>query len=209
MAFLRPPRRAISGRSSSRDACLLRTPPMGDYPAWAELGPRAASILTPWEPLWARDELSRSSFRRRVRQYQRELREDLGYALPHLPPRRRTLVGGLTHRNVRRGVTQAASLGYWIGAPYVGQGYMTEAVRAVIPFAFDQLGLHRLEAACLPHQRRLVTRAGEDGFQARGHRASLLADQRRLARPPALRPARYRYAAISRAGHDAGEEWRR
>ena len=66
------------------------------------------------------------------------------------------------------GVAQAGSLGYWMGLPYVRHGYMTAAVRAIIPFAFGTLRLHRLEAACLPHNepsRRLLNRAG---FQEEG-----------------------------------------
>ena len=69
------------------------------------------------------------------------------------------------------------------------QGYMTAAVRAVIPFVFDSLELHRLEAACLPTNVGLDQAAGEDGFQARGARAPLFEDQRRVAGPPALRAA--------------------
>ena len=73
--------RAILGRSSSRIwSCCVR-PQMSDYPAWADLRAQSRDFLTPWEPLWATDELSRASFRRRVRHYLRDLREDVGYAL--------------------------------------------------------------------------------------------------------------------------------
>ena len=75
-----------------------------------------------WEPQWARDELTRSAFRRRLRQYQRELREDQGYAFFILRASDAALVGGLSVSNVRRGVAQAASIGYWIGAPHAGRG---------------------------------------------------------------------------------------
>ncbi len=59
--------------------CVRRRCPT--YPAWAELRAASREFLTPWEPLWATDELSRASFRRRVRHYLRDLREDVGYAL--------------------------------------------------------------------------------------------------------------------------------
>ena len=62
----------------------------------------------------------------------------------------RCLVGGLTLANIRRGVAQAGSLGYWMGAAYARRGYMTAAVRALLPFAFGTLRLHRIEAACIP-----------------------------------------------------------
>ena len=99
-----------------REVCL-RQPAMGDYAAWAELRALSRQHLTVWEPQWARDELSRSAFRRRLRQYQRELREDQGYAFLIFRDADATLLGGLSISNVRRGVAQAASVGYWIGAP--------------------------------------------------------------------------------------------
>jgi ribosomal-protein-alanine N-acetyltransferase len=78
------------------------------------------------------------------------------------------LLGGLSISNVRRGVAQAASVGYWIGAPHVGRGHMTDAVKAVLPFAFVTLGLHRLEAACLPHNYPSARVLQKAGFKREG-----------------------------------------
>jgi len=141
----------------------LRHPTMQDYAAWAELRALSRVHLVPWEPLWARDELTRSNFRRRLRQYHRELRDDQGYAYLIFGDSDSKLVGGLNLSNVRRGVAQTASLGYWIGAPYVGRGLMTDAVRATLRFAFGPLRLNRLEAACLPSNaasQRVLEKAG-------------------------------------------------
>jgi ribosomal-protein-alanine N-acetyltransferase len=146
----------------------LRTPQMNDYPAWAELRAASREFLTPWEPLWASDELSRSSFRRRVRHYQRDLKDDIGYAPFIFAKHSGRLVGGLTLCNVRRGVTQACTLGYWIGVAHARQGYMTSAVRAVIPFVFDSLELHRLEAACLPANTASIRLLERTGFTREG-----------------------------------------
>ena len=71
--------------------------------------------------------------------------------------------------NIRRGVAQSGSLGYWIGQPFARQGYMTEALQGLIGFAFDDLGLHRIEAACLPSNqasRAVLEKIGfsEEGF---------------------------------------------
>ena len=118
--------------------------------------------------MWASDELSRASFRRRVRHYLRDLREDVGYALFIFAATTGDLVGGLTLCNVRRGVTQSCTLGYWVGARYAKQGYMTAAVRAVIPFVFDQLELHRLEAACLPTNAASIKLLEKTGFKREG-----------------------------------------
>ncbi|MCP9032831.1 GNAT family N-acetyltransferase, partial [Klebsiella sp. SWET4] len=54
-------------------------------------------------------------------------------------------------------------MGYWIGRPYTRQGYMADAVQTLIRFAFKGLGLHRLEAACQPHNHAsaaLLTKCG-------------------------------------------------
>jgi [ribosomal protein S5]-alanine N-acetyltransferase len=141
----------------------LRHPVMQDYSVWAELRAASRAHLTPWEPLWTRDELSRSNFRRRLRQYHREIREDLGYAYLIFRDADSRLVGGLNVSNVRRGIAQAASIGYWTGAPFAGHGLMTDAVRTIVHYGFDTLRLHRLEAACLPSNvasQRVLEKAG-------------------------------------------------
>lgn len=168
MALLRTATSSDIGPVIDAERVTLRTPQMSDYPAWAELRAASRDFLTPWEPLWAADELSRSSYRRRVRHYLRDLREDMGYALFIFSTANGALVGGLTLCNVRRGVTQACTLGYWIGAPYACQGYMTAAVRAVIPFVFDSLELHRLEAACLPSNMASIKLLERTGFTHEG-----------------------------------------
>ncbi|HEU4381352.1 MAG TPA: GNAT family protein [Hyphomicrobiaceae bacterium] len=146
----------------------LRQPVMGDYVAWAELRALSRQHLTVWEPLWTRDELARSAFRRRLRQYQREMREDQGYAFLIFREADAALIGGLTISNVRRGVAQSASVGYWLGLPHVRRGYMTDAVRCIVPFAFGTLGLHRLEAACLPHNAASTRVLEKSGFRREG-----------------------------------------
>lgn len=149
MAFLRASigneNAVIQGRG-----VWLRQPLMGDYAAWAELRTLSRAHLVPWEPAWPRDDLSKSGYRRRLRHYQREARDDLGYAFLLFDAATDALMGGVTLSNVRRGVTQSATLGYWLGLPFVRRGHMTEAVRAVTAHAFDTLRLHRMEAAVQP-----------------------------------------------------------
>lgn len=167
MAFLKT---SIGDRDAEIRGSLvyMRHPVMHDYSAWAELRAMSRQHLTPWEPMWARDELTRSCFRRRLRQFQREQRDDHGYAYLVFREAGGELVGGLNISNVRRGVAQAASLGYWIGLPYVGRGLMTDAVRAAVQFAFGPLGLNRLEAACLPENVVSARVLEKTGFQREG-----------------------------------------
>ncbi|ODR94902.1 GCN5 family acetyltransferase [Methyloceanibacter stevinii] len=168
MALLRAATPGDFGPVLETDRVLLRAPQMSDYPAWAELRAASQDFLVPWEPLWAPDELSRASFRRRIRHYLRDMREDMGYALFVYDTHSTALVGGITLCNVRRGVTQSCTLGYWVGAAYARQGYITAAVRAVVPFVFDSLELHRLEAACLPTNTASMRLLERVGFKKEG-----------------------------------------
>jgi ribosomal-protein-alanine N-acetyltransferase len=73
------------------------------------------------------------------------------------------LLGAITLDNIRRGPAQAGTLGYWVGEPFARQGYMREAIDAVVHYAFDRLDLSRIEAACLPENaasRGLLEKAG-------------------------------------------------
>ena len=141
----------------------LRYPEMTDYRDWARLRDESRAFLSPWEPTWAPDELSRPAFRRRLRRYAREIRDDVAYPFLLFRSSDEVLLGGCTISNVRRGVTQSAALGYWIGQSHARKGWMFAALRAVLPFAFGPLGLHRVEAACIPENessRRLLRKLG-------------------------------------------------
>lgn len=174
MAFLRSSSGHDSALTLRGRSVWMRGPLMADYVAWAELRAMSRDHLTPWEPQWQRDELSRSAYRRRVRHYQREAREDLGYAFLIFSESDDQLIGGLTLSNVRRGVTQAGVLGYWIGKPFAGRGHMTEAVRAAVVFAFDTLHLHRLEAATMPGNVASIRVLEHNGFRREGFARQLL-----------------------------------
>jgi ribosomal-protein-alanine N-acetyltransferase len=150
------------------DRVVLRAPQASDFAEWAALREASRDFLTPWEPTWPADDLTRASFRRRIRRYAEDQRSDLAYAFFILRKTDNALLGGLTIANVRRGCAQAGSLGYWMGAPHAGQGYMTAAVSAVIPFAFGTLRLHRLEAACIPANAASVRLLEKTGFKREG-----------------------------------------
>ena len=151
------------------EGVVLRTPQMTDYSDWAALRERSREFLTPWEPTWPADDLSRGAFRRRIRRYAEDLRTDQGYAFLIIRNSDDAIVGGLTLANIRRGVAQAGSLGYWMGLSFARHGYMTAAVRAVIPFAFSTLRLHRLEAACIPSNAGSIRLLENTGFVREGY----------------------------------------
>jgi len=169
MAFFRTINFAEPLPSVVGEGVSLRTPQATDHAEWAALREQSREFLTPWEPTWPADDLSRGAFRRRIRRYTEDLRTDQSYAFLIFRSADGRLVGGLTLANVRRGVAQAGSLGYWMGLPYVRQGYMTAAVRAVIPFAFGTLRLHRLEAACIPTNTASIRLLENTGFVREGY----------------------------------------
>ena len=132
----------------------LRPHRNADFPEWAELRAGSRAFLQPWEPTWPADDLTRAAWRRRLAAYAHDM--ERGLAFPFLVFRQgdNVMVGGITLSNIRRGVAQMGSVGYWVGEPFVRRGYTADAVRAVTTFAFDRLRLHRLEAACLPSGNR-------------------------------------------------------
>jgi ribosomal-protein-alanine N-acetyltransferase len=150
------------------EGVFLRAPQMGDYAEWAELREASRNFLVPWEPTWPRDDLTRAAFRRRLKRYADDVRVDQAYAF-FVFRKDNVLVGGLTLANVRRGVAQAGSLGYWIGQSYARQGLMTASVAALIPFAFGALRLHRLEAACIPTNVASIRLLEKTGFRREGY----------------------------------------
>jgi ribosomal-protein-alanine N-acetyltransferase len=151
----------------------LRPPRAADFGEWSELRRASRAFLQPWEPTWAADDLGRSAFRRRLSIYARD--RDLGQGFAFFAFRKSddSLVGGVNLRDVRRGVAQSGAIGYWVGAPFARRGHTLDAVRAVTGFAFERLGLHRIEAACLPENaasHRLLLKAGfEEEGRARAY----------------------------------------
>ncbi len=146
----------------------LRYPRIADYPAWARLRSESREFLTPWEPVWADDELTKGAFRRRIKRYNKETRQDSAYVFFVLRETDDTLMGGCTLSNVRRGVTQCCTLGYWIGERFARRGHMSDAVKALIPFVFRTLGLHRIEAACLTENEASKSLLARCGFRQEG-----------------------------------------
>lgn len=136
--------------SIETERMTLRPPQHNDYQAWAGLRSASREFLVPWEPTWASDHLTRKNFTNRVYWAQRSIAS--GHALPMFLIRKQdnVLLGAVTLDNIRRGPAQAGTIGYWTGAPHARQGYMREAVIAMIHHAFTVMDLGRIESACLP-----------------------------------------------------------
>ena len=152
-----------SGLRLDGGAVILRAPRARDFEAWSSLRLSSQAYLKPWEPLWPADDLERVAFRRRLATYAREMDAGTAYPFFIFDSLSERLTGAITLSNIRRGVAQTASVGYWTGQPFAGQGRMTAALRTLSDFSFRGLGLHRLEAACVPDNeasRRVLLKTG-------------------------------------------------
>jgi ribosomal-protein-alanine N-acetyltransferase len=132
------------------DGVRLRPHRSSDFPEWERLRSGSRRFLQPWEPTWPADDLTKPAWRRRLTAYAQDM--ERGHAYPFLVFRAGdgVMMGGITVSNVRRGVAQMAQIGYWIGEPFARRGHTLAAVTAVTRFCFNQLRLHRVEAACIP-----------------------------------------------------------
>ncbi|MCA0938930.1 GNAT family N-acetyltransferase [Salipiger pacificus] len=153
---------------------ILRPPLHGDFNAWVALRLQSKDYLTPWEPSWAEDHLSRRAFTNRVYWAQRSI--NAGSAVPLFVIRRedQLLVGAITLDNIRRGPAQSGTLGYWTGQPFSRHGYMREAIAALVHHAFTAMDLSRIEAACLPENVASRGLLESSGFKYEGVAQSYL-----------------------------------
>jgi len=174
MAFFRTVSANDTLPAIAGNGVTLRLPQSGDYAEWAALREASRTFLVPWEPTWPADDLTRGAFRRRLKRYAEDVRNDLAYAFLIVRSDDNAMIGGLTLANIRRGVAQAGSIGYWIGAPFARKGYMTSAMRVLIPFCFGTLRLHRMEAACIPGNTASIRLLENTGFQREGYARSYL-----------------------------------
>jgi ribosomal-protein-alanine N-acetyltransferase len=169
MAFFRTVGFAETLPTIDGQGVTLRLPQMAEFEEWAALRTASRDFLTPWEPSWPVDDLTRAAFRRRLKRYAEDWRTDQSYAFFVFRKQDSVLLGGLTLANVRRGVAQAGSIGYGVGMPFARCGYMTAAVKAVLPFCFETLRLHRVEAACIPTNTASIRLLDRCGFLREGY----------------------------------------
>ncbi len=162
--------RSISPEPLLRGESLyLRPATPADYSAWSQLRAASRAFLERWEPTWPEDDLTQAAFRRRLKRQDEEIARDEAYPLLIFDQTSDELLGGITLGGVRRGVSQAGTLGYWMGARHAGKGRMTGAVAATVEFAFGRLRLHRVEAACIPDNAPSIALLERNRFQREGY----------------------------------------
>ena len=145
------------------DRLDLRLPQLSDHKNWSQLRFESKEFLTPWEPTWSHDHLLRRPFISRVNWAKRSIQNGTAIPLFIINRNEGALIGAITLDNIRRGPNQTATMGYWIGLPYVRKGFMSEAISALVHYAFGTLDISRIESACLPENtpsRKVLEKCG-------------------------------------------------
>jgi [ribosomal protein S5]-alanine N-acetyltransferase len=154
------------GDQLSGPRVTLRPLAASDWDAWREVRIRSRDWLEPWEPYGedgAPDPVtSADAFKARCGAWERQRHFDSAYGFGIFLHDGR-LVGEVSIGSLQRGPFQSANVGYWIDEPHAGRGYMPEAVAIILRYAFEELGLHRIEAAIVPRNkssRRVAEKLG-------------------------------------------------
>lgn len=125
-----------------------------DYEAWHEVRTRCHQWLLPWEPRPNNAPYpseDRTTFATRCSMRERERQLGTGYAFGIFTGSR--FVGEVNLSSVQRGPFQNAYVGYWVDQLHAGRGYVPEACVLLFRFAFEDLGLHRLQISIIPRNR--------------------------------------------------------
>ena len=156
----------------------LRAGEKRDYEQWATLRGQSRQHLTQWEEDWKPEDISNAAYLRRMRFYEREARRSTGLALfvflPGIGTAPERMVGGVTLTNIRYGASRSGVLGYWIGEPYLRQGYGMMAIKELLAHAINSMGLNRVEAACQPENTASLALMQKLGFRREGRAADYL-----------------------------------
>jgi len=159
----RMPDLAITGRR-----VLLRPLVVGDFDAWKEVRVRARDWLVKWEPSLLPGQPDATEDRRvfaarcGARERERQMGSGYGFGI-FIGPRQDRFAGEINLSSVQRGPYQNAYVGYWIDEAAAGQSYVPEAFVVLARFAFEDLGLHRLQASIIPRNgpsRRVAAKVG-------------------------------------------------
>lgn len=146
----------------------LRHPKWADFEDWAELRRENQNFLTPWEPSWNAAHMTRSSYRARLSKFKKMAGNDEGYPFHIFRAADQALIGACNITRVQRGPAQQCQMGYWLGEKYARKGFARAAVRAASEFCFNELGLHRIEAAVRPENEPSIKLLEAVGFKREG-----------------------------------------
>jgi [ribosomal protein S5]-alanine N-acetyltransferase len=153
---------------------VLAAPRKTDYDDWAAIRTINREHLEPWEPLWPGDANSKADWARRLKAWSAAWKARQAYVFLIRTIADHTLIGGASLTHVRTWPASSASLGYWLGADFEGEGYMRESVTALCNWAFAELGLWRIEAGTLAENNRSRNVLEATGFEEEGYARAYL-----------------------------------
>ncbi len=146
---------------------MLRPLRAADFDAWHAVRVRSREWLETWEPLPEPGSTDPATdpdaFRARCGAWDRQRQFDAAYGFGVFLRDGERFAGEVSLGNVQRGPFQSAYVGYWIDEGAAGHGYIPEGVVLMLRYAFDDLRLHRIEAAIVPRNapsRRVADKLG-------------------------------------------------
>jgi [ribosomal protein S5]-alanine N-acetyltransferase len=149
---------------------ILRLPTPDDAGEIAAYYRQNREHLQPWSPRWPPDVLTEEFWREQVPLRQADHAEGTAVALFLFEKRAPTrVIGNLSLTQIVRGAAERCTIGYGLAAHAQGQGFMVEAVRGAVQYAFQDLRLHRVTASYLPRNRRSAQVLQRAGFQVEGY----------------------------------------
>lgn len=128
---------------------ILRHPKRRDWKAWVHLRQESYSFLQKWEPYWNLNQCNKSNYMRQLKLQRTKAAYDQAYSFLCFQKDNKNLLGGINISNIQRGVMQTCNIGYWLGEKNTGKGYMEESIKAIIPYIYEQLKIHRIQAFTL------------------------------------------------------------
>jgi len=150
----------------------LRAPRAIDIAELRSVLGRNADHLRPWSPSPppGTNPLGFTELGRSIARQRREWKAGTAYVFVALLRQlREPIIGRVALTSVLRGPWQSAQLGYWLDAANAGRGLMSEGVELALAFAFERLGLHRLQAAVMPHNQASRCILIKRGFREEGY----------------------------------------
>jgi ribosomal-protein-alanine N-acetyltransferase len=128
------------------------------------------AFLEPFEPVRPKNFYTREFWSQQIEKsliefgYDRSLRL---FIFKQSEPRR--VIGGANFTNFIQGISQSCTMGYSLAESEQGKGYMSETLEVAIPYVFENLNFHRINACYMPHNRRSGNVLKRLGFTIEGY----------------------------------------
>ncbi|QQE75827.1 GNAT family N-acetyltransferase [Brevibacillus composti] len=146
----------------------LRPLRVSDAPQLLALRLENQAFLQPYEPIRSASFFTLQEQVRQLEEAEQHVEAGTGYAFGIFAESGQKLIGRVNLANVVRGAWQNCTLGYFLDRRWNGKGIMTRAVGEVVRFAFSEAGLHRIQAAVMPHNAASIKVLQHNRFRQEG-----------------------------------------